>query len=470
MLHFRKITIVTFTLLLLILAGCATYYQKNEAFFTNLYGYNFVEAKKALESNSKKGNKPRNALLHNLNLGYINWVLGDPTSSNQYFENADKIIEDQQKNYGLEALAMITNPTVKPYRPEDFEPVFVNYYKALNYLQNSQYDEALVECKRINIQLNKLNDKYKDKKNRYQRDAFAHLMMGLIYEAKKDYNNAFIAYRNAFEVYETDYKKNFGVEIPLQLKKDIINTAHKSGFFEDQRMYEDKFNIKYANESADDGELVFLWHNGFGPYKAEWSINFYRGGVNKDGWIVFANSELGLSFPFYIGDKSDNEKNAWWQTNLVRIAFPKYEDRLPYYTSAQISVGNSKYDLELTEDISQIAFKTLNDRMAREIGLAIARFISKKVIESSAKSANEGLGAAVNLVNALSEKADTRNWQTLPHSIFYTKVKLSEGEHDIQLNCKGNNNLKTNNFKVNIQKNRMQFVAFHTIEYIPAQM
>jgi len=108
--------------------------------------------------------------------------------------------------------------------------------------------------------------------------------------------------------------------------------------------------------------------------------------------------------------------------------------------------------------------------MAREIGLAIARFISKKVIESSAKSANEGLGAAVNLVNALSEKADTRNWQTLPHSIFYTKVKLSEGEHDIQLNCKGNNNLKTNNFKVNIQKNRMQFVAFHSIEYIPAQM
>ncbi len=79
----------------------------------------------------------------------------------------------------------------------------LNYYKALNYINLGRYDEALVECRRINIKLNQLNDKYKDKKNKYSGDAFAHLLMGIIYDASKDYNNAFIAYRNALEVYET---------------------------------------------------------------------------------------------------------------------------------------------------------------------------------------------------------------------------------------------------------------------------
>ena len=81
-------------------------------------------------------------------------------------------------------------PTGKglPYKPEDFEVILVNFYKAMNYLQMDQMEEALVEVRKINIKLNELNDKYPDYKNRYQRDAFAHLLMGLIYEASGNYN------------------------------------------------------------------------------------------------------------------------------------------------------------------------------------------------------------------------------------------------------------------------------------------
>src|SRR5690606_26879271 len=95
----------------------------------------------------------------------------------------------------------------------------------------------LVECKRMNIRLNQLSDKYKSD-NKYKRDAFIHLLMGIIYDANKDYNNAFIAYRNALEVYQTDYQKMFNLGPPEQLKQDLLRTAYLSGFNEELARFE----------------------------------------------------------------------------------------------------------------------------------------------------------------------------------------------------------------------------------------
>ena len=145
----------------------------------------------------KKDETGRNATLHFLNHGYVAFMMKDWTRSNEYFSKADQIIEDQQKNYAIDAAALLSNPMIKPYKPEDFEVVMLNYFTTLNYINLGQFEDAMVECKRINIKLNKLNDKYGNKKNRYQHDAFANLLMGLMYDAGHNYNDAFIAYRNS---------------------------------------------------------------------------------------------------------------------------------------------------------------------------------------------------------------------------------------------------------------------------------
>ena len=88
---------------------------------------------------------------------------------------------------------LVSNPEVRPYKPEDFEVIIINFYKALNYLQMNNMEDALVEVRKINIRLQQLNDKYPDHKNRYQQDAFAQLLMGLIYDAAGDANNAYTA-------------------------------------------------------------------------------------------------------------------------------------------------------------------------------------------------------------------------------------------------------------------------------------
>src|SRR5690606_31304652 len=145
--------------------------------------------------------------------------------------------EDHRINYFHEAAGYFTNPNVSVYRGEDHEHLMLLYFKAINYLKLGDHEKALVECRRLNIRLNQLSDKYESER-KYKRDAFIHNLMGIIYQASGDYNNAFIAYRNALDIYDEDYASLFSVTAPLQLKKDLLNTAWWTGFIEEFQSYQ----------------------------------------------------------------------------------------------------------------------------------------------------------------------------------------------------------------------------------------
>lgn len=458
--------VIIILLILIILSGCATYYMKTIKLQENVLKGDMAGADRLLTKNSKE-TKGKNAVLHYLNHGYVTFMLKEWDRSNQYFSTADRLIEDQQKNYFTETFALLTNPMVKPYKPEDFEIVMLNYFTALNYINMEQYDDALVECKRINIKLNKLNDKYGQNKNRYKSDAFAHLMMGLIYDANADYNNAFIAYRNAFEIYESDYKKYFNMQAPLQLKKDLLRTAYQTGFYDDLEEYERKFNMKYKPQSNDEPNLVFIWLNGFGPVKDEWSINFtaVRG---QAGMVSFVNDEQGFSFPFSTANMSNNERASFSDLQVLRVAFPKYVERKPYFTSAKLVEDNNSYEIELAENINEIAFKTLNDRMIREFATSLLRLAIKKAAEQAVKHEDKNAGTILSIVNALTEKADTRNWQTLPYSFSYSRIPLKAGNNTYKLAVVApNGDNRTYDFTVDAKKGKTYFQSFHNIESLP---
>ncbi len=449
----------------LITFGCATYYKKNIKFQESVTQGDYEKAREYLKK-EKRDQDGINRLLYLFNDGWVDWSLGNYASSNNSFNEADLMIEDQQKKLGFEALALIINPTVKPYQPEDFEVVLIHYFKALNYINLGLHDDALVECRRMNIILYQLNDKYKDKKNRYSDDAFAHVLIGLIYEADNNINDAFIAYRNAYEAYKKVYEKNFNVSAPLQLKKDLLRTAYLLRFTDELRQYEDEFDMQYKNIEHDGGELVFIWQNGFGPVKAEWSINFtvIKG---SGGFVTLANEELGLSFPFYIGDMSSNEKASFSDMNFFRVAFPKYVERKPVYTRAKVISGTEEYDLYLAENVNAIAFKTLQDRMFREMANSLLRLATKKAMEQAARQENQDVGAVIGIINALTEKADTRNWQTLPFSISYTRIPLPEGENKLIFQQSNDQASVPLGFDVSIKKGGMHFYTHQSIASLP---
>jgi uncharacterized protein len=427
-----SVFILVYSFILLFCTSCLNYYKSIHAFNSNFEQGNFKQAADALDKD-KKAETRKTRLIYYMNRGVVESMQGNYETSNVFFEKAYLLGEDLHVNYLNEAASFLLNPNIVDYKGEDFELLLINYYKALNYLKMGDKEKALVECKRMDIKLSKLSSKYTSE-NKFQRDAFIHTLMGIIYDANGDANNAFIAYRNALEIYQTDYQKFFRMPVPQQLKEDLLRVAYANNFLEDLHRYEKEFNLKYTPDKGATGDLVFLWHNGLGPVKAETSINFtiMRG---QAGIVNFSNDELNLNFAFPVDD-STYYKSGLSQLELIRIVFPKYVERPTLYTHAQLSWEGKTASLDMVEDVNAVAFKTLNQRMLLEVGKSLLRVAMKKASEYTLRKENQEAGALLGIVNAFTEQADTRNWQSVPHSIYYTRLRLPEGPQSVKFTTK----------------------------------
>ncbi|MGB0428465.1 MAG: COG3014 family protein [Flavobacteriales bacterium] len=388
--------------------------------------------------------KRRNRVLAALERGKLAHLNGYYEESNRYFNQVDSILDLNKKNIGGKLLANFTNPEKAPYRAEDFEQVFIHYYKALNYYNLNQFDEALVEARRINLRLQAINDSYPaDKKNRYNTDAFAHMFQGFLYECMNETNEAYISYKLATEVYLGQENHHFfGVDLPDALAQDLLSSAKTLGFREQYKHYSKTLDQKAKQvETSPGGELILIWEQGLVPYKAETNFMFSML-PNGYGSLDIVSDELGLSIPMaYSGNQSNFD--------IIRLAFPQYQTRFVQYDSAQVSIEGKTYDFVKIENFDVIAQKTLEDRRVRDLTSAALRLATKKVAESLVSKENEYAGDALKIINMFTEKADTRNWQTLPSALYYTRIPLEKGENTIQVKLSGNLAEKTQTITAN---------------------
>lgn len=451
---------VSLLIMLVVMSACANYYTKHGDFNREFEGGNLDKALETLQKNDNLA-YGKSKFIYYVNNGLLLSIMGRYEESNSYFEKAYLFGEDYRVNYLNEAASYFTNPNLTVYRGEDHEHLMLLYFKAINFLKMNKHEEALVECRRLNIRLQQLSDKYSSE-NKYRNDAFIHTLMGIIYQSDRDYNNAFIAYRNALEYYENDYAKLFNIHAPEQLKKDLLNTAWWTGFAEEFNAYKEKFNMPDYIPSVAEAELVFFWHNGLAPVKDEWSVNFLIS-KESDNNFIFANNTLGLSFPYHVDEKED--KSGLEDLRIFRVAYPRYVERSVYYRDAYIQVDSNQYALQLAEDVNKIAFKCLQERMLVEFSKGLLRAALKKAAEHSLRKENETLGAVLGVVNAITEKADTRNWQTLPYGIHYSRVPLREGKNDLKFVLVDKGGQKTNyNFTYTAEKRATLFHTFSSLE------
>ena len=167
---------------------------------------------------------------------------------------------------------------------------------------------------------------------------------------------------------------------------------------------------------------------------------------------------------------SSQEKSGFSELEVFRIAFPKYVERQLILTKAQLTINNETYSLDLAEDINAISFKVLNDRMLRELVSSITRFAAKKATEEAIRHENQDIGTAVGILNALTEQADTRNWQTLPYQISYSRIPLKNGDNNITFSATGNGQEETQNIKIGATKNQTIFYNYRSLMSRAAQI
>jgi len=461
--HTQLKRFVSFLIVICCTSCGGTYYQSNQSFNQEFETGDLQGALKTLQSKSSEASGKKE-FLYDVNNGLVLSMLGRYDESNEYFEKAYLFGEDYRTNYLHEAATYLANPNFSAYRGEDHEHLMLLYYKALNYVKENNFEDALVECRRLTIRLQQLSDRY-NSNQKYREDAFVHLMMGLIYEAGKDYNNAFIAYRNAYNVYTGSFSDLFQLGPPPQLKQDLLRTAWLSGLIDEFNQYKEEFGMPdYKYEANNNPELVFFWHNGLSPVKVEWGINFIVD--TRSDWVYFSNENLQMAFPFHIGNYSDRDKNALASINVFRVAFPKYLERPVYYQAGELLIDGQTIGLQKAEDVNAIAFKCLQERMNLELSKALVRVALKKAAEMEIRKSDRTLGSVVGMLNALTEHADTRNWQTLPHEIFYCRVPLKTGNNKVtlQLGTPGTPEHATFDFEYNAREGQTLFHTFTSLE------
>lgn len=465
-------SLVAFCFLLLFLSSCGTYNTRIREYYTAVYHEKYSDASSELDKN-KLLQKSRNRLLYLFEKGRIEHALGNYESSNRYLNQADSLIEQNRTSAGDVITGTLINPMMQKYLGEDFEKVMIHYYKALNYIYLNETDEAVVEARRISLQNQQLGDKFREKNNRYSRDAFSQILQGIIYESSNDINNAFIAYRNAAERYlAKDDSLYYGIKIPDQLKKDVLRTAALNGFKDEQSRFEGIFGMTYKKEqAAPGGELVVLWENGLAPVKQQQDIMF---SLTKGSDSYYFLDPYGRHIPIYSGYNFNPDKFSAGDLNNFRVAFPTYRRNNNRYSTATLSLDSTQQSFEKAEDITNLATATLRQRYVKEVSLALSRLAVKKAAQlivrggssdnKKNKELREGLSAAMDIYNLLSERADTRNWQTLPSEISYVRIPLKAGDNEIKITITGEAGSTSKTITAKGKPGSLQLSNFATIQ------
>jgi hypothetical protein len=398
---------------LLMLASCAMRGDLYRDIDQGLAGGNYSAAVSALKGQEEEFGET-NSVLFNLELGLLAHYDAQYDESNRTLLAAERRMEELfTKSISTEAAALLINDNLLPYEGEDFEKVFVNLFLALNFAQMGNIEEALVEARKVDLKLNEYARQYEGK-NTYKQDAFIQYIMGALYEAGGEINEAFISYRKAFEGY-AEYAKCYGTTCPTFLKADLVRTAGQLGFSEERSQFEQSFGLKYVRPPREEGSLLLVIHSGRGPVKEQ---NQIRVSVADGDGVI----------------------------HTFMVALPKFvsraKSRAGYGTSIHVAGRSMTVGAEVAEDVTAIAKKSLDDRLAllylKSGGRAVLKFLAAEKAKKELKKENDELG---NLVKSLlvdvaviaSEQADIRTWRCLPDRMLVVRAQLPAGKHSLEL-------------------------------------
>lgn len=276
-----------------------------------------------------------------------------------------------------------TGQGVRGYKGEDYEKVLINLYLALSFAALGNFESAQVECRKINLLLNRMIE---DGKRNYEESPFARYLSGLLWEASGEFNSAYVDYKLA---YKLDPQLN-------GIGTSLIYAANKLGFKSEESEWRQKFPTAPLQQDKNGfGELILIYQQGQSPKKT----------------------------PRY-----DNPKLP----RLLPVSGPD--------SYAEILInGESAGASEVVLDIASTSIRYLEDRIGRLQAAQLAGTLTKAAIGFGVAKATESdeLGILTFLVLDAMNQADLRSWSTLPNSLHMKRIVLPEGNYNVKLRVVG---------------------------------
>ena len=332
-----------------LLSGCATYGEGIKKSMESVQRGDYQDAKSLLKKNLDPEGDDR--LLYHLELGTIEYLEGQYEQSVDHFNTAEVIAEDLYTTRADEVLSsMLLNPRQSDYAGQAFEKVYINYYKALNFLnlfedahkeekKKDYLEKARVEVRRLDFKLHSREieqgsyQELQDKKQKlfvkildlfkklqgqwvdedwlvFREDAYARYFSGVLYEMNGEYDDARISYQKSAKLYEQGYREQYGLDQKMQEQAwfDTIRMMRTTGGWggEWPRLAKEKLSEQKRDRlkpySEKDAQIVIIQHLGRVPQREELNLRLSAHPEKKS--LVLA--------PILIGSKQKNRDQLSW--------------------------------------------------------------------------------------------------------------------------------------------------------------
>lgn len=379
------------------LLSCASYVDHTSSMRESVVGGAYTEALENLEG-SPIATQQRNRLLYLLEKAVILDRLGQKKRSRKALLEADKLGDELYTvSISSEAASYVVNDSVTDYAGEDYERVAIHKMLAISFLESGELDAARVEARRINRRLKEIVDKHGDDYSAYRADAFALFLSGLIYEALGEWDSAIIDYKKSLETYEKGF---FGVAVPDSLLKSFYHAAKAR----DRTDLIDKLKNDYPETEFATDEVT-------------------KSPIKKDSSsVVF----IGLGEPV-VRKRSDSFVLST-NSGVYRYSWPVIPQRYTPQPLFDLKLSARQIELEFASDVNEIARKTLENNRLRMTVKNVARLIAKaKLADEIGQRGGPLAGLLANVVNAVTETADTRSWTLLPGGFHIRRIWTAEG-------------------------------------------
>lgn len=380
---------VFFILISLCMTSCTSFLLQSEETKSLLRQGQMNQALKELQEKSKTEGKDQ--LMYTLDYAMALQISGDYRNSANTFIKADQLLE--QKDY--HSVSQIIGSTLGAeemiqYKGESYEKFLLNSLNAINYLMLGDYDSALVECRRIN---SKIQSFKMEGREAYELSPFASYLSAIIWESQKKYDDAYIEYESA-------YKLDPNI---AGIASDLIRSAQLAGRDQASEKWKKQFSsdksaLDGSGNGKKNGEVIVFFQKGFGAKKV----------------------------PRIDEPRFPTLKTEFLKTSVASVEITPL-DQVKNKSSSVTMKTRTIYDIDrmaiLTLD------KDYNSLVARRVGGIAA----KAVMSDQIRQKNELLGSVAWIAMNLADRADLRQWSTLPSQIQMARVFLKPGKYNLQV-------------------------------------
>ncbi|MGF1509636.1 MAG: COG3014 family protein [Myxococcota bacterium] len=365
----------------------------------------------------------RDRVAYWLNLGTLQHYAGEYAASMDSLVSAEETMRELwTKSVSEEVARFIVSDAAKTYAGEDFERVLVYFYTALNQVQLGKVQDALVEARRADQELQRMKIAYEKEGGLgtvYVQDAFMLWLIGVFYEIEGSYADAFLAYRAAEEAYQKQYSTRFGTAAPAFLAEDLLRSAvlgNRSDVAAQLRGRADGQTLQLLQQGW--AEIIVIHGNGEAPYKVEKTF----------------------TAPLPGGQ-------------VTRLAFPSFVPVPHRVARAEVAVGPRTGATQTLEPVDRIASAQFEAQLpgikARTIARAAIKYAAvaglKRAVGGGRDASDERrlagtlVGLFGSIAGAAVEAADLRAWTTLPAEFGATRLWVPPGSHRVDVQYVGRN-------------------------------